>query len=108
MAAWSKSIAFFFSNLFMIICRTSPASPVVFQFDQSLLEDKETFGKLQPNSLTLDNLTVDWLRAKLTDLENSIKDCQEKQSKLQMENGTPNTTQLINGIGNRKESLNIK
>lgn len=99
-----------FSNfvLFSIFHRTSPATPVVFQFDQSLLEDKETFGKLQPNSLTLDNLTVDWLRAKLTDLENSIKECQEKQSKLQSENGTAQIIPITNGLSSRKDSMNIK
>ncbi|XP_031620285.1 tyrosine-protein kinase Fer isoform X1 [Contarinia nasturtii] len=85
--------------------KTSPPAPVVFQFDQTLIEDKDTLGKLQPNTLTVDNLTVDWLRNRLTELETSVKECQEKQSKL--ENGTsvtvsiPSTLTLTNG---RKES----
>lgn len=87
--------------------RTSPPAPIVFQFDQTLIEDKDTLGKLQPNTLTVDNLTVDWLRNRLTELETSVKECQDKQSKLQLENGTnaansiPST--LTNGIG-RKEN----
>lgn len=84
----------------MIICRTSPAAPVVFQFDQTLIEDKDTLGKLQPNTLTVDNLTVDWLRNRLTELETSVKECQEKQVKMQLENG--NTSPVSNGVG-RKE-----
>lgn len=57
--------------------------PVIFRFDDQLIED--TVGKLQPNQLTVDNLTVDWLRQRLTDLESSAKECQEKQSKIQTE-----------------------
>ncbi|CAO1430994.1 unnamed protein product [Diamesa tonsa] len=63
--------------------KTSPALPVIFRFDDQLIED--TVGKLQPNQLTVDNLTVDWLRQRLNDLENSVKECQEKQTKLPAE-----------------------
>lgn len=52
----------------------------MFQFDESLIEDIP--GKLQSNTLAVDNLTVDWLRTRLFDLEVSVKDCQEKQLKL--------------------------
>ena len=79
--------------------RTSPTTPVVFQFDESLIED--SLGKLQANTLTVDNLTVDWLKSKQTDLENSLKDLQEKQNKLCLENGTPSTP-ILNG--NSKEN----
>ncbi|CRL07876.1 CLUMA_CG020915, isoform C [Clunio marinus] len=61
--------------------RSSSALPVIFRFDDQLIED--TVGKLQPNQLTVDNLTVDWLRQRITDLESAIKECQEKQNKLQ-------------------------
>lgn len=61
--------------------RSSSALPVIFRFDDQLIED--TVGKLQPNQLTVDNLTVDWLRQRITDLETSVKDCQEKQTKIQ-------------------------
>jgi tyrosine-protein kinase Fer len=54
---------------------------VIFRFDDQLIED--TVGKLQPNQLTVDNLTVDWLRQRIVDLETSVKDCQEKQTKIQ-------------------------
>jgi tyrosine-protein kinase Fer len=56
---------------------------VIFRFDDQLIED--TVGKLQPNQLTVDNLTVDWLRQRITDLETSVKDCQEKQTKIHSE-----------------------
>lgn len=82
--------------------RTSPTAPMVFQFDQSLIEDKDTLGKLQPNTLAVDNLTVDWLRNKVTDLENSVKECQEKQLKIQMENGsTTPPIPIVNGVGRK-------
>lgn len=107
------SIIFAFRNFFknesnfLPQNRTSPPTQIVFQFDQALIEDKDTLGKLQPNTLTVDNLTIDWLRNRLTELETSVKECQEKQSKLQMENGTnlpiPTPSPLTNGIG-RKEN----
>lgn len=56
-------------------------------------------GKLQPNTLAVDNLTIDWLRSRLSELETSVKECQEKQSKLTLENGTPTTPILTNGNG---------
>ena len=70
-------------NFVLILLRSSSALPVIFRFDDQLIED--TIGKLQPNQLTVDNLTVDWLRQRITDLESSVKDCQEKQSKIQNE-----------------------
>ncbi|XP_058063046.1 tyrosine-protein kinase Fer [Anopheles bellator] len=67
--------------------KTSPTAPVVFQFDESLVED--SLGKLQANTLTVDNLTVDWLRSRQTELEGTIKELQERQNKLFAEpNGT--------------------
>ncbi|XP_053679587.1 tyrosine-protein kinase Fer isoform X2 [Anopheles nili] len=60
--------------------KTSPAAPVVFQFDESLVED--SLGKLQANTLTVDNLTVDWLRGRQTELEGTVKDLQDRQGKL--------------------------
>lgn len=62
----------------MLYCRTTPASPILFTFDNSLVED--TSGKLLPNQLTVDNLTIEWLRAKLVQLESSVKEVQEKQA----------------------------
>lgn len=91
-----------------LLFRTSPAAPVIFQFDQTLIEDKDSLGnKLQPNSLTVDNLTVDWLRLRLTDFESSIKECQEKQTKL-MENGsiTSSITPVMNGVNGSGKDMN--
>lgn len=56
---------------------------MIFRFDDQLIED--TVGKLQANQLTVDNLTVDWLRQRIGDLESAVKDCQEKQNKIQSE-----------------------
>lgn len=53
----------------------------MFQFDEALIEDG-TLGKLQPSALTVDNLTVDWLRTRLLELESSIREAQDKQTKL--------------------------
>ena len=54
--------------------RTRPASPIRFTFDENLVDD--TSGKLLPNKLTVDNLTIDWLRNRLTELEASLKTTQ--------------------------------
>lgn len=97
-------------SYFFIISRTNRSSPsalVTFQFDQSLIEDKDTLGKLQPNTLTVDNLTVQWLRTRLTELEVSVKECQEKLAKIQIDNGShpPISVQSILTNGNvRKEN----
>ncbi|KAJ8675221.1 hypothetical protein QAD02_011007 [Eretmocerus hayati] len=54
--------------------KTRPASPIRFVFDENLVDD--TSGKLLPNKLTVDNLTIDWLRNRLTELETSLKSTQ--------------------------------
>ncbi|XP_011550635.3 tyrosine-protein kinase Fer isoform X3 [Plutella xylostella] len=81
--------------------KSPPSSPVSFAFDESLVED--TSGKLQPNQLTVDNLTVEWLKEKLTELETNLQDNREKQAALQgpeiIGNGVckNNNTTLTNG-----------
>ncbi|KAL9892698.1 tyrosine-protein kinase Fer isoform X3 [Glossina fuscipes] len=90
--------------------RTSPTSPVVFQFDEALIGDIP--GKLQSSTLAVDNLTVDWLRTRLLDLELSVKDCQEKQLKMieHVDAGAPVTangslsSNGTNGMQSSKES----
>lgn len=47
-----------------------------FPFDESLIAD--TPGKLQPNRLIVDNLTNDWLKSKVIELDTKIKEEQEK------------------------------
>ncbi|XP_065371234.1 tyrosine-protein kinase Fer isoform X2 [Calliphora vicina] len=94
--------------------RTSPTSPVVFQFDESLIEDIP--GKLQSSTLAVDNLTVDWLRTKQLELELSVKDCQEKQLKMidHVNGGSPiiangtitSNGSITNGIQSCKENQN--
>ncbi|KFB41323.1 AGAP003651-PA-like protein [Anopheles sinensis] len=74
---------------FMEKHKTTPTVPVVFQFDEALVED--SLGKLQANTLTVDNLTVDWLRGRQTELEAKIKELQDSQNKLHTEtNGGTN------------------
>ncbi|XP_063635263.1 tyrosine-protein kinase Fer isoform X5 [Cydia splendana] len=79
--------------------KSPPSTPVSFTFDESLVED--TSGKLQPNQLTVDNLTVEWLKEKLTELEGTLQDNREKQAQLVPEaNGVckNNNTSLTNGV----------
>lgn len=58
---------------------------MIFRFDDSSDVD-DNVGNLQPNQLTVDNLTIDSLRQRIGDLENSVKECLEKQQKIQEEN----------------------
>lgn len=53
---------------------------MIFRFDDNPIDDN--VGKLQPNQLTVDNLTVEWLRQRISELEHSVKECQEKQQKV--------------------------
>lgn len=75
-------ILFFFSKHSTNFCcsRVSPTNTTSFIFDDSLIQD--TPGKLQPNQLTVDNLTIDWLRSRLTELDVKIKEEQEKMLEL--------------------------
>ncbi|XP_041968248.1 tyrosine-protein kinase Fer isoform X2 [Aricia agestis] len=66
---------------FMEKYKSPPSTPIPFTFDESLVDD--TSGKLQPNQLTVDNLTVEWLKEKLTELESTLQDNREKQTALQ-------------------------
>lgn len=85
-------------NFRKIIFRTCPPTPTLFQFDESLIEDK--LGKLQANTLTVDNLTVEWLRTRLNELEASVKECQDRQAKYCNENGisAPSTPTMNGGV----------
>ncbi|XP_017122646.1 tyrosine-protein kinase Fer isoform X2 [Drosophila elegans] len=93
--------------------KTSPTTPHIFQFDETLIEDIP--GKLQSSTLTVDNLTVDWLRNRLQELEGAVKECQEKQLKMieHVNGGSPvangsiisNGSNTSNGIQSNKDSL---
>lgn len=62
----------------------------------------------------MDNLTVDWLRTRLLELESSVKDCQERQLKMieHVNGGSPvangsiisNGSNTSNGIQSNKDS----
>ncbi|XP_049945855.1 tyrosine-protein kinase Fer [Schistocerca serialis cubense] len=62
--------------------RSSPQGPATptLSFDDSLVED--TSGKLLPNQLAVDNLTIESLRARLQELEAGVRDTQELQHHL--------------------------
>nr|NP_001262411.1 FER tyrosine kinase, isoform E [Drosophila melanogaster]AGB95793.1 FER tyrosine kinase, isoform E [Drosophila melanogaster] len=93
--------------------KTSPTTPLLFQFDETLIQDIP--GKLQSSTLTVDNLTVDWLRNRLQELEGAVRDCQEKQMKMieHVNGGSPvangsiisNGSNTSNGIQSNKDSL---
>ncbi|KQS39419.1 uncharacterized protein Dere_GG17381, isoform D [Drosophila erecta] len=93
--------------------KTSPTTPLLFQFDETLIQDIP--GKLQSSTLTVDNLTVDWLRNRLQELEGAVRDCQEKQLKMieHVNGGSPvangsiisNGSNNSNGIQSNKDSL---
>ncbi|KAH8417070.1 hypothetical protein KR222_002570 [Zaprionus bogoriensis] len=94
--------------------KTSPTTPLLFQFDETLIEDIP--GKLTASTLTVDNLTVNWLRTRLLDLEMSVKDCQMKQLKMieNVNGGSPvangsiisNGSNTSNGIQSNKDCQN--
>ncbi|XP_049820478.1 tyrosine-protein kinase Fer isoform X2 [Aethina tumida] len=80
--------------------KTTPTEPVKFIFDESLVEDSA--GKLLPNHLAVDNLTIEWLRTKLSDLETSIRENQEKRNQLTSNESIANgKTTPTNEINNR-------
>ncbi|XP_017863578.1 PREDICTED: tyrosine-protein kinase Fer isoform X2 [Drosophila arizonae] len=92
--------------------KTSPTTPLLFQFDETLIEDIP--GKLTASTLTVDNLTVDWLRTRQLELEAAVKDCQERQLKIieHVNGGSPvangsiisNGSSASNGIQSNKDS----
>jgi len=59
-----------------LLDRTIPKAQQKFLFDETLTEDSS--GKLQPNVIAVDNLTLDWLKSKIVELENEQKDLQNK------------------------------
>ncbi|XP_061930214.1 tyrosine-protein kinase Fer isoform X3 [Apis cerana] len=83
--------------------RTRPASPIRFIFDENLVDD--TSGKLLPNKLTVDNLTIDWLRNRLTELENSLKATQQSRQNPQYpsENNSDSKISILDYSREREE-----
>ncbi|CAH1399691.1 unnamed protein product [Nezara viridula] len=58
--------------------RGTPVEVSEFSFDNSLVED--TSGKLLANTLAVDNLTVEWVRGKLAEVEPRLREAQERLS----------------------------
>lgn len=65
-------------------------------FDENLVDD--TSGKLLPNKLTVDNLTIDWLRSRLTELEASLKTTQQNRQSPQFLQENNSDSRYINHI----------
>lgn len=85
---------------------TRPASPIRFTFDENLVED--TSGKLLPNKLTVDNLTIDWLRNRLSELEVSLKTTQHsRQTSQSLDNNCDSKTPLLD-YSQEREELKIR
>lgn len=78
--------------------KTTPTEPVKFTFDESLVDDSAC--KLVPNQLTVDNLTVEWLRTKLSQLEVSVKESQDKRALIEQK--TPSTSNSHETLANGK------
>ncbi|XP_071577485.1 tyrosine-protein kinase Fer isoform X2 [Temnothorax nylanderi] len=86
--------------------KTRPASPIRFTFDENLVDD--TSGKLSPNKLTVDNLTIDWLRSRLTELEASLKTTQNRQSpQFSQENNGDSRISVLD-YSREREELRIR
>ncbi|CAL1677593.1 unnamed protein product [Lasius platythorax] len=83
--------------------KTRPASPIRFTFDENLVDD--TSGKLSPNKLTVDNLTIDWLRSRLTELETSLKTTQQNRQSPQFlqENNSDSKISVLDYSREREE-----
>ncbi|EZA48284.1 tyrosine-protein kinase Fer isoform X2 [Ooceraea biroi] len=83
--------------------KTRPASPIRFTFDENLVDD--TSGKLSPNKLTVDNLTIDWLRGRLTELETSLKTTQQNRQSPQFpqENNSDSRISILDYSREREE-----
>lgn len=58
----------------------------------------DTSGKLLPNKLTVDNLTIDWLRSRLTELETSLKTTQQNRQRPQFLQENNSDSRYVNYI----------
>lgn len=59
-----------------VTCFRTERNGVDIAFDDALVQG-DTSGHLQANQLAVDNLTMDWVRSKTTELENRLKECQD-------------------------------
>ncbi|KAE9526645.1 hypothetical protein AGLY_013293 [Aphis glycines] len=65
---------------------------VEFSFDDALVQG-DTSGHLQANQLAVDNLTMDWVRNKMTELETRLKECQDA-IETSVDNKSENNSEL--------------
>lgn len=62
---------------FTEVNKTAPPSPVVFKFDETLLEGFES-AQLSPSSVALDDLTIDSLKLRLQENDVKLQECRTK------------------------------
>ncbi|KAK0182862.1 hypothetical protein PV327_000951 [Microctonus hyperodae] len=88
--------------------RTRPASPLRLTFDENLVDD--TSGKLLPYKLTVDNLTIDWLRSRLNELENCLKTTQQNRLAMQLinENNSDPSKMTVLDYSREREELRLR
>ncbi|RZF47941.1 hypothetical protein LSTR_LSTR008745 [Laodelphax striatellus] len=79
--------------------KTHPTEPIRLSFDKNLVEDSS--GKLLANQLTVDNLTVEWVRAKMFDLEIRLKETQEKQATCHLQENSELVTNELRAESKR-------
>ncbi|XP_022179496.1 tyrosine-protein kinase Fer isoform X3 [Myzus persicae] len=65
---------------------------VEISFDDALVQG-DTSGHLQANQLAVDNLTMDWVRNKMTELETRLKECQDA-IETSVDNKSENNSEL--------------
>ncbi|CAH1707420.1 unnamed protein product [Aphis gossypii] len=65
---------------------------VEISFDDALVQG-DTSGHLQANQLAVDNLTMDWVRNKMTELETRLKECQDA-IETNVDNKSENNSEL--------------
>ncbi|KAF7389798.1 hypothetical protein HZH68_011655 [Vespula germanica] len=92
---------------YLVKLKTRAVSPIRFTFDENLVDD--TSGKLLPNKLTVDNLTIDWLRSRLTELETSLKATQQNRQNPQFspENNSDSKISALD-YSNEREELRLR
>ncbi|XP_050431767.1 tyrosine-protein kinase Fer isoform X2 [Adelges cooleyi] len=73
--------------------RKTDRGDVEITFDDALVQD-DTSGHLQANQLAVDNLTMDWVRNKMTELETRLKECQEAMETSLLDNSSDNNSDL--------------
>jgi hypothetical protein len=78
-----------------------PKTQQKFTFDETLTKDSS--GKLKPNTIAVDNLTLDWLKSTIVKLEgehkelqNKLRDKEDVVAKKKLQNGQSDPLKIEN------------